>query len=180
MDLIDAIKSIDKPHEDDVLNRLYTPWGESLDPDNVLKEYPRPQFVRDSYINLNGHWDYSIISKPADFDNDSLNATFSDEIPAEMDGLILVPFSPEAMLSGVERRLNPEDFLWYKRDIPALNRTTDASRFLLHFGAVDQVANVYVNNRFVGSHSGGYLPFTFDITDFLNYDDGKRTFECRL
>lgn len=177
MDLIDAIKSIDKPHEDDVLNRLYTPWGESLDPDNVLKEYPRPQFVRDSYINLNGYWDYSIISKPADFDNDSLNATFSAEIPSEMDGLILVPFSPESMLSGVERRVNPEDFLWYKRDIPTLNRTSDASRFLLHFGAVDQVADVYVNDRFVGSHSGGYLPFTFDITDFLNYNEGKRAFE---
>ena len=177
MDLIDAIKSIDKPHEDDVLNRLYTPWGESLDPDNVLKEYPRPQFVRDSYINLNGYWDYSIISKPADFDNDSLNATFSEEMPSEMDGLILVPFSPEAMLSGVERRVNPEDFLWYKRDIPTLNRTSEGSRFLLHFGAVDQVADVYINGRFVGSHSGGYLPFTFDITDFLNYDEGKRAFE---
>jgi hypothetical protein len=108
MDLIDAIKAIDKPHEDDVLNRLYTPWGEKIDPDNLLKEYPRPQFVRDSYINLNGYWDYS-------FTPDSV-----EEIPSEFEGIILVPFSPESMLSGVERRLEPDQFLWYKKTLPAI------------------------------------------------------------
>ncbi|RKM56157.1 glycoside hydrolase family 2 [Butyrivibrio sp. CB08] len=176
MDLIDAIKSIDKPHEDDVLNRLFTPWGENLDKDNVLTEYPRPQFVRDSYVNLNGYWDYCIIDKPSDFKNDQLNAAFSDEIPAQMDGQILVPFSPEAMLSGVEKRLNPDQFLWYKRDLPEFNRTSDTSRILLHFGAVDQFADVYINGKFIGSHSGGYLPFTFDITDYLELSDDKRAF----
>ncbi len=174
MDLIDAIKSIDKPHEDDVLNRLFTPWGESLDIDNVLKEYPRPQFVRDSYINLNGYWEYAFVPQPSDFKSEGLNSTFSNEIPARMDGQILVPFSPESMLSGVEKRLEPDQFLWYKKELPELSRRFEDSRFLLHFGAVDQFADVYVNDRFVGSHSGGYLPFTIDITDCLNFDEGKR------
>ncbi len=174
MDLIDAIKAIDKPHEDDVLNRLFTPWGENLDKDNVLKEYPRPQFVRDSYINLNGYWDYCIVNKPSDFNNESLNAAFAEEIPAQMDGQILVPFSPEAMLSGVERRLLPDQFLWYKRALPDTPRTDTTSRFLLHFGAVDQFADIFINGRYVASHSGGYLPFTLDITDYLNLTQDKR------
>ena len=175
MDLIDAIKSIDKPHEDDVLNRLFTPWGENLDKDNVLKEYPRPQFVRDSYINLNGYWEYAIVPQASDFNNATLNSTFSGEMPAEMDGQILVPFSPEAMLSGVERRLEPDQFLWYKRALPCISRQYEDSVFLLHFGAVDQFADVYINGKPVASHSGGYLPFTVDITDYLNFSDGNKT-----
>ena len=107
MDLIDALRSIDKPHEDDVLNRLFTPWGEKLDKNHVLQEYPRPQFVRDSYINLNGYWDYCIVPMPSEFESKSLNDSFASQIPSQMDGQILVPFSPESMLSGVERRLEP-------------------------------------------------------------------------
>ncbi len=95
MDLIDAIKSIDKPHEDDVMHRLYTIWGENLDSNNVLGEYPRPQFQRTHFINLNGLWDYCIVDKPSDFKNESLNRVFGCEIPAQMDGQILVPCSPE-------------------------------------------------------------------------------------
>lgn len=159
MDLIDAIRAIDKPHEDDVLNRLYTPWGENLDKDNVLKEYPRPQFQRNSYINLNGDWEYCIVPEEQ-----------GSSIPEKMDGHILVPFSPEAMLSGVERRLEPYQYLWYKKVLPVLKRTHHNSRFLLHFGAVDQFADIYVNSTLVGSHSGGYLPFTLDITDYLLFD----------
>ncbi|WP_035789874.1 glycoside hydrolase family 2 protein [Butyrivibrio sp. XBB1001] len=159
MDLIDAIRAIDKPHEDDILNRLYTPWGENLDKDNVLKEYPRPQFQRNSYINLNGDWEYCIVPEEQ-----------GSSIPEKMDGHILVPFSPEAMLSGVERRLEPYQYLWYKKVLPVLKRTHHNSRFLLHFGAVDQFADIYVNSTLVGSHSGGYLPFTLDITDYLLFD----------
>ena len=124
MDLIDAIRAIDKPHEDDILNRLYTPWGENLDKDNVLKEYPRPQFQRNSYINLNGDWEYCIVPEEQ-----------GSSIPEKMDGHILVPFSPEAMLSGVERRLEPYQYLWYKKVLPVLKRTRHNSRFLLHFRA---------------------------------------------
>ena len=159
MDLIDAIKAIDKSHEDDVLNRLTTVWGDKLDPENVLKEYPRPQFVRKSYINLNGKWEYAI--------------TKTDVFPKEMDGEILVPFSPEAMLSGVERQLKPEEFLWYKRELPKIKAETPDSRVLLHFGAVDQKAVVFVNDVPVGAHNGGYLPFTIDITDALSATESE-------
>ncbi len=175
MDLIDAIKSIDKPHEDDILNRLYTVWGENLDSSKVLKEYPRPQFVRDSYINLNGYWDYCIVDKPSEFKSEALNKSFDSEMPSVMDGVILVPFSPEAMLSGVERRLLPDQFLWYRRSLPDISRTQNTSRILLHFGAVDQFACIYINGSFVTSHSGGYLPFTVDITDYLSFSQDGLT-----
>ena len=162
MDLIDAIKAIDKPHEDDILNRLYTTWGENIDPANLLKEYPRPQFVRDSYINLNGYWEYLFAP-----------VNSRDEIPSVMEGNILVPFSPEAMLSGVEKRLLPDQLLWYKKKLPVITRKTPTARILLHFGAVDQFADIFINDALIGSHSGGYLPFTIDITDYLNYTENK-------
>ena len=163
MDLIDAIRAIDKSHEDDVLNRLYTKWGENLDENNILKEYPRPQFQRDSYINLNGRWEYSIVPEES-----------KDTIPAKMDGEILVPFSPESILSGVERRLEPYQYLWYKKVLPDIERSKPDSRFLLHFGAVDQFADVYINSSLIGSHSGGYLPFTIDITNYLKYTQDRK------
>jgi hypothetical protein len=162
MDLIDAIRAIDKPHEDDVLHRLVTPWGENLDKDNVLKEYPRPQFRRDHYTNLNGLWEYCIV--PLE----------NDQMPSKMDGDILVPFSPESILSGVERRLEPHQLLWYKKELPKLVRNFHNSRFLLHFGAVDQFADIYINSALVGSHAGGYLPFTLDITDYLEFSENRQ------
>jgi hypothetical protein len=164
MDLIDAIKAIDKPHEDDVLNRLYTVWGENLDKDNVLPEYPRPRFVRDGFMNLNGIWEYKIVQDIS-----------ANVLPADTDGEILVPFSPESFLSGVEKRLLPDQVLWYKKVLPTLKRKHENSRFLLHFGAVDQFAEVYINSSFVGSHGGGYLPFTLDITDHLKFTDNDST-----
>lgn len=153
MDIIDAIKAIDKTHEDDVLHRLTTVWGDSLDKENVLQEYPRPQFVRDSYINLNGEWEYAI-SK-------------SDVHPKKMDGTILVPFSPETILSGVERQLKPDEYLWYKKRLSSIKLPSKDSRVLLHFGAIDQRAIIFINSTPVGAHSGGYLPFTIDITEQL-------------
>lgn len=153
MDLLDAIKAIDKTHEDDVLHRLTTVWGDNLDKDNVLKEYPRPQFVRDSYINLNGEWEYAFSQ--------------SNVHPRKMDGTIIVPFSPEAILSGVERQLKPAEYLWYKKELTGISLPTKDSRVLLHFGAVDQRAIIFINNTPVGAHTGGYLPFTIDITDAL-------------
>jgi len=158
MDLIDAIKSIDKSHEDDVLNRLYTTWGENLDKDNILQEYPRPQLKRDSYINLNGTWSYAF--------------TYEHQLPSQMDGDILVPFSPESILSGVERRLEPNEYLWYKRSLPQILKL-EKHRLILHFGAVDQTAEVFINGQLVCSHTGGFLPFSVDITDYLSADSGK-------
>ena len=135
---------------------LTTPWGAELDPDAVLQEYPRPQLVRDSYLNLNGYWQYAITSArreapPAD---------------GEWDGQILVPFSPEAPLSGVNRQLQPQQLLWYRRSL-RVPEGFAGERVLLHFGAVDQSCTVTVNGVDVGGHDGGYLPFSLDVTDAL-------------
>lgn len=140
------------------LKTLYTPWGEALDREHPLPEYPRPQMRRDSYLNLNGVWDYAI-RKDA-------------RPPAAYDGKIVVPFSPESPLSGVQRQLKPDQTLWYRRTF-RLPDGFHRGRVLLHFGAVDQEAYVYLNGIEIGSHGGGYLPFTFDITDALSSDENK-------
>lgn len=130
---------------------MWTPWGEKLDPENVLEEYPRPQMVRDSYINLNGYWE----------------CAFTDgEKQPEKWQRILVPFSPEAPLSGVKRVLKPSETLWYRRSLPDIE--PEGQRILLHFMAVDQEAEVLLNGRAVGHHRGGYTPFEMDVTDAWN------------
>ena len=136
------------------MKQLYTKWGESLDKNNILKEYPRPQLVRNSYLNLNGEWDYTI----------SKNKSSS-----EKEGKILVPFSPESILSGVNRFLKPDEYLIYYKTF-SLPKGFVKNRLLLHFGAVDQEAEVYVNNQLAITHVGGYTPFKVDITDFLDSD----------
>ncbi len=142
---------------------LLTRWGRELDPDQVLPEYPRPQLVRDSYLNLNGRWSYAI----TDVDGDSRATP-----PREYDGEIVVPFSPEAPLSGVGRQLQPDELLWYHRlfTLPPGFTSGAGDRVLLHFGAVDQTCTVWVNDIEVGSNHGGYLPFTCDITDAVRED----------
>ncbi|MFC4120417.1 glycoside hydrolase family 2 protein [Nonomuraea zeae] len=134
---------------------MLTRWGASLDPDAVLPEYPRPQLVRDSYLNLNGRWEYAITA---------------GEAPAAYDGEIVVPFSPESPLSGVNRQLQPGETLWYRRTLtPPPGFLT--GRPLLHFGAVDQSCRVLLNGVEVGTHTGGYLPFTCDLGEALR--DGE-------
>lgn len=135
------------------MKQLYTRWGKNIDPEHVLPEYPRPLLVRDSYINLNGYWEYAF--------------TDSFQEPGEYDGRILVPFSPEAALSGVNRQLQPEEYLWYRRTIDVDEAQLTNHRLILHFGAVDQACRVYVNGQNVGRHTGGYLPFEIDITDVV-------------
>ena len=134
---------------------MKTVWGERLNPNAVLQEYPRPQLRRESYVNLNGYWDYAI--------------TDGDARPAAYDGKILVPFSPEAVLSGVNRTLLPGQTLWYRRtlDFPR----EEGKRLLIHFGAADQRAEVYCNGRFVCGHVGGYTAFTADVTDALQEEN---------
>lgn len=154
MNLSDAVKSIIKPHEDDVLTPLTTVFGENLDKTKILQEYPRPQMVRDSYINLNGIWNYAI--------------TDHDTVPGDFQDKILVPFSPEASLSGVNRQLKPDEYLWYWKEIPVDSAAFSAGKHLiLHFGAVDYLCTLFINGQNVLTHEGGYLPFEADITSYL-------------
>lgn len=131
---------------------LYTVWGEALDPNRVLQEYPRPQMKRESYLNLNGMWEYAI--------------TKGEQEPETYDGGILVPFSPESALSGVNRQLLPDETLWYRRR-GALPQGFMRERLLLHFGAVDQCCEVFINGTSAGGHEGGYLPFSLDVTGLM-------------
>jgi hypothetical protein len=142
---------------------LMTRWAKEVSPENALPEYPRPQMVRRNWLNLNGLWDYAI--KPKDAAR-----------PESFDGQILVPFPVESALSGVMKPVGPDNRLWYRRtfEIPDGRRwDVEGRRVLLHFGAVDWDATVWVNGKEVGNHKGGYDPFTFDITDALK-DSGQQ------
>ncbi len=114
--------------------------------------YPRPQMKRDSFFCLNGTWDFDVTQKA--------------EIPAEFSRKITVPFPPESALSGIDELFSEKNRLYYKRSF-SLPEGFVKERVLLHFGAVDQTCEVYLNGEYVGSHSGGYAPFSFDITDYL-------------
>src|SRR6267142_1012476 len=121
---------------------LKTRWAKDVSPLNALPEYPRPQMVRNDWLNLNGLWDYAIIPNTAG-------------APTNFHGKILVPFPVESALSGVRQRLEETNSLWYRRQvtIPAAWR---GKRVRLHFGAVDWQARVSVNGQGVGQHRGGY------------------------
>ena len=135
---------------------MLTPWGEALDREHPLPEYPRPQLRRNSYLNLNGIWEYAI--------------TKTAEKPAAMQGEIVVPFSPETPLSGVGHILQPDEYLWYRRSVTLPEGFFRGGRLLLHFGAVDQCCTVWVNDQEAGSHTGGYLPFALDVTELIEGD----------
>ena len=147
------------------MRQLKTKWADNINEKNVLGEYPRPLMRRKSYVNLNGVWKYAIKDTKG--------------FPKKMNGDILVPFSPEAALSGVGRQLKPDEFLWYKRSLSEEIRPEAGSRWLLHFGAVDQCAVVYVNGKKQGKHVGGYLPFSFDVTDALQEERNILTIKVK-
>ena len=132
---------------------LMTEWAAKLDPAAPLPEYPRPQLVRDQWTNLNGLWDYAIVAR-------------DDARPARFDGQILVPFCVESALSGVGKRVSPEQSLWYRRTFPT-PAASAGERTILHFGGVDWQAHVYVNGTLVGEHSGGHTPFDMDVTSAM-------------
>jgi beta-galactosidase/beta-glucuronidase len=133
---------------------LLTKWAMEITAENVLPEYPRPQLVRDKWLNLNGLWDYVIIEKDS-------------EKPQGYDGKILVPFPVESSLSGVKEAVGIEKELWYRRSFAIPQDWKDQERVLLHFGAVDWKTTVWINNNLVGNHRGGYDAFSLDITDHL-------------
>lgn len=137
---------------------MLTKWGAALDRSCPLPEYPRPQLRRESFYNLNGVWDYAI--------------TASGDEPEVWDGEIVVPFSPEAPLSGAARGPAKDEFLHYRRSF-TLPDGFRKDRVLLHFGAVDQIAEVFVNGVSAVKHSGGYWPFSADITGLLR--EGENT-----
>jgi len=134
-----------------VPGRIITQSPDDVDPANPLAEYPRPQLVRNHWVNLNGLWDYAV-------------TRVNDPQPTEFEGQILVPFCIESAFSGVKRQFTPNDRLWYSRsfDAPSL---AEGERLRLNFGAVDYEATVLVNGKQVGTHKGGYDSFSFDITD---------------
>ncbi len=138
--------------ETQALLPLYTPWGETVDHGCPHAEYPRPQLERARWQCLNGPWQYAILPE-------------GDEAePESWDGEILVPFSPECLLSGVLRQLLPGQRLWYRRSLRFEPMPGPNERLVLHFGAVDQRCTVHCNGLVAGSHAGGYWPFSFDIT----------------
>ncbi|MGN7722903.1 glycoside hydrolase family 2 protein [Chitinophaga sp. 22620] len=136
-----------------VPGKISTPWAEQLNTEKVLAEYPRPQFVRSSWKNLNGLWNYALTPRDA-------------TAPAAWQGKILVPFAIESSLSGVGKTVGKDQLLWYRQsfELPA---DAKGRKTLLHFGAVDWQADVYVNGQLAGSHRGGFDPFSFDITPHL-------------
>ncbi|MBM3859151.1 MAG: glycoside hydrolase family 2 [Verrucomicrobia bacterium] len=136
-----------------------TKWGKALTPDTAWREYPRPQFVRDRWLNLNGLWEYAIAPRTA-------------PIPSRFDGKILVPFAVESALSGVGKPLTPADRLWYRRAVK-IPPAWKENRVLLHFGAVDFDCVLWINGGLVGSHQGGSDPFAFDVTDYLKDGDNE-------
>ena len=163
LDIRRVLASAPKKHTEETLNSLTTVWGETLDTSNVLPEHPRPRMQRDNYVMLNGVWDYAIVSVDGEVDVETLA---QQVIPSRWDGQIVVPFSPEAPLSGVGRTVRPNELLWYRRRID-LQKLADEQRFILHFDAVDWMCACFVNGKLAGTHTGGYLPFSFDITDLL-------------
>ncbi len=140
-----------KPAESPLLTR----WAADIDPNSPLPEYPRPQMVRDEWRNLNGLWEYAIRPR-----QDARPAGF------EVKGQILVPFPIESALSGVKRRVEPDQALWYRRTV-SIPSGWSSGRVLLHFGAVDWEATVWVNGQEAGSHRGGYDPFSFEVGSLL-------------
>ena len=140
-------------------DRLKTRWASQIDVDNVLPEYPRPIMERSQWENLNGLWDYAILP-------------VGKQTPTSFDGKILVPFAVESSLSGVQKRLGSENELWYQREFTVPSNWKN-NRILLHFGAVDWKADVWVNDVKVGQHTGGYVPFSFDVTPALKSGANK-------
>lgn len=141
-------------------DKIKTEWSETVNPKQVLPEYPRPQMVRGEWSNLNGEWEYAIRAK-------------GGVEPTAYDGNILVPFAVESSLSGVQKTVGTDNELWYKRtfDIPSSWKNKN---IILNFGAVDWKADVFVNDILIGSHKGGYTPFSFDITPYLKGQKGQK------
>lgn len=134
-------------------DKIKTKWAAQVDPNKTLPEYPRPIMERSQWKNLNGLWKYAI-------------QDFGKTAPSKYDGQILVPFAVESSLSGVMKQVGAEKELWYETNF-SIESNWEGQNILLHFGAVDWKTEIFINDIKVGSHTGGYTPFTFDITPFI-------------
>ena len=143
---------------------IQTRWAAEVNPAAPLPEYPRPQMVRGAWQNLNGEWDYAILDKDADY--------------TAPDGKIVVPFAPESALSGVQKQVGVDKALWYSRTF-TVPRAWKNKKVLLHFGAVDWQSEVWVNGAKAGVHTGGYTPFSYDITGLLR-KSGKQELKIKV
>ena len=142
-------------------NTLITPYLDSMDKITPWNDYPRPSMVRGSFLCLNGLWDFSI----------------GDDAPDEYSEKILVPFPPESKLSGIERDVPSDSYMHYRRSF-SVDKEFLSDRFIIHFGAVDTVCDVYLNGIAVGHHEGGYLPFSIDCTESVKI--GENTLYLRV
>lgn len=145
-------------------DKIKTEWADKVDPQNVLPEYPRPIMERQQWLNLNGLWDYAITKNDA-------------PLPKTFDGKILVPFAIESSLSGVGKTIKADQSLWYERKFQ-IPEDWKGKNVLLNFGAVDWKAEVFVNGNKIGEHTGGYTPFSFNITK--NLKDGENSLAVRV
>ncbi len=139
--------------------RIKTEWATKIDVENVLPEYPRPIMERPNWVNLNGLWNYAI-------------TPVGQAAPQKYEGQILVPFAIESSLSGVGKRLGKENDLWYQRKFSVPSKWK-GERVLLHFGAVDWKTDIWVNQIKIGQHTGGFTPFSFDITPALKNGENE-------
>lgn len=166
--MIDAVLRVSQGKQKNFMDRkkskwhpakvpLMTEWGRKTDPEHVWQEYPRPQQIRERWQNLNGLWEYALTPKTA-------------AAPSGYDGQILVPFCIESSLSGVGKRVAPDERLWYRRSFQ-ISKDWKNDALLLHFGAVDFECTVWVNGGLAGHHRGGNTPFFFDISDYLKDGD---------
>ncbi|MFA7692964.1 MAG: glycoside hydrolase family 2 [Candidatus Hydrogenedentes bacterium] len=148
-------KMVTEPYKTSLITR----WGKDVTADNAWREYPRPQLMREAWQNLNGLWDYTI------------TAQSDTAVPENWQGQLLVPFCLESRLGGVQQLLQPDQALWYRRSIDL--EIIEGVRTLLNFEAVDYRCEVRVNGEAVGSHQGGNMPFTFDITDVVKVGENE-------
>ena len=143
-----------------VEGKIMSKWAETVNPENVWQEYPRPQFERSQWKNLNGLWDYAILK--------------SHQIqPQKFQGKILVPFSFESSLSGVGKKINPNDKMWYRRSFKLPNNWSGKD-VVIHFEAVDYKCALWVNDILVGTHKGGFDRFSFNITSYLKSNGSQK------
>ncbi|MCB0628935.1 MAG: glycoside hydrolase family 2 TIM barrel-domain containing protein [Saprospiraceae bacterium] len=164
--LVLTTSTAQEPSEQEVLKySMSSKWADQVNSDQPWNAYPRPQMRRADWTNLNGHWDYAITER-------------SEQLPQRYDGEILVPFPVESALSGVKKLVGPEKQLWYHTSFNLPSATANEI-WQLHLGAVDWEATVYVNGKVVGSHKGGYTPFSFNISPYLK-KKGKQELVVRV